>query len=83
MYSSTTGSVASTAPAVMMRELEDVGRRLPDDVAVIGVDDIALSALVRPALTTIRIDRQQMGARAVEMGMQLRGDPDGPPDGKR
>jgi LacI family transcriptional regulator len=28
-----------------MRELEDVGRRVPDDVAVIGVDDIALSAL--------------------------------------
>jgi DNA-binding LacI/PurR family transcriptional regulator len=42
---------------------------------VIGVDDIA----VRPALTTIRIDRQQMGARAVEMVMQLRGDPDGSP----
>jgi DNA-binding LacI/PurR family transcriptional regulator len=62
-----------------MRELEDVGRRVPDDVAVIGVDDIALSALVRPALTTIRIDRQQMGARAVEMVMQLRGDPDGSP----
>ena len=62
-----------------MRELEDVGRRVPDDVAVIGVDDVALSALVRPALTTIRIDRQQMGARAVEMVMQLRGDPDGSP----
>src|SRR5262245_30096504 len=62
-----------------MRELEDVGRRVPDDVAVIGVDDIALSALVRPALTTVRIDRQQMGARAVETVMRLRDDPDGSP----
>ena len=62
-----------------IRALEDIGRRVPDDVAVIGVDDVALSALVRPALTTVRIDREQMGARAVEMLMQMRADPDGPP----
>jgi LacI family transcriptional regulator len=61
-----------------MRELELVGRRVPDDVAVIGVDDVAVSALVRPSLTTVRIDREQMGARAVDMLMQLRADPDGP-----
>jgi DNA-binding LacI/PurR family transcriptional regulator len=62
-----------------MRELERLGRRVPDDVAVIGVDDVAVSALVRPALTTVRIDREQMGARAVDMLMELRADPDGPP----
>jgi LacI family transcriptional regulator len=62
-----------------MRELEDLGRRVPDDVAVIGVDDVAVSGLVRPALTTVRIDRQQMGSRAVDMVMQLRADPNGPP----
>ena len=60
-----------------MRQLEDLGRVVPDDVAVIGVDDIALSALVRPALTTVRIDREQMGARAVDMLMQMRSGPDG------
>jgi DNA-binding LacI/PurR family transcriptional regulator len=62
-----------------MRELEDLDRRVPDDVAVIGVDDVAVSALVRPALTTVRIDRQQMGARAVDALMRLRADPDAPP----
>ena len=62
-----------------IRALEDLGRRVPEDVAVIGVDDIALSALVRPSLTSVRIDREQMGARAVEMLMQMRSDPDGPP----
>ena len=45
----------------------------------IGVDDVALSALVRPALTTVRIDREQMGARAVDMLMQIARDPHGPP----
>ena len=62
-----------------MRQLEDLGRIVPDDVAVIGVDDVAVSALVRPSLTTVRIDREQMGARAVDMLMQMRADPDGPP----
>jgi len=58
-----------------MRALEDVGRRVPDDVAVVGVDDVAVSALVRPALTTIRLDREQMGARAVDMLMRMRAEP--------
>jgi LacI family transcriptional regulator, galactose operon repressor len=62
-----------------MRELEDLGRRVPGNVAVIGVDDVAVSALVRPALSTVRIDRELMGARAVEMLMQMRADPDAPP----
>lgn len=62
-----------------IRALEDLGRGVPGDVAVIGVDDVALSALVRPALTTVRIDREQMGARAVEMLMQMRDNPHGRP----
>ena len=69
-----------------MRALEDLGRRVPDDVAVVGVDDVAVSALVRPALTTIRLDREQMGARAVDMLMRMRADPNlvtRPRDGRR
>lgn len=62
-----------------IRELEDIGRRVPEHVAVIGVDDIALSALVRPALTTVRIDRELMGSRAVEVLMQMRANPEASP----
>ncbi|HWM18363.1 MAG TPA: LacI family DNA-binding transcriptional regulator [Ilumatobacteraceae bacterium] len=58
-----------------MRALEDLGHHVPNDIAVIGVDDVAVSALVRPALTTIRLDREQMGARAVDMLMRMRADP--------
>lgn len=58
-----------------VRAIEELGRRVPDDVAVIGVDDVAISAMVRPALTTIRIDRANLGARAVDLLMRMREDP--------
>lgn len=47
------------------------GLRLPDDLAVIGFDDTALSAHTRPALTTVRQPFQEMGLRAAELLMAL------------
>lgn len=44
-----------------------VGRRVPEDVAVVGCDDILLAALVTPSLTTVRSDRRGLGAAAVEL----------------
>lgn len=38
----------------MIRALADTGRRVPDDVAVVGYDDVSLAAHATPALTTIR-----------------------------
>jgi DNA-binding LacI/PurR family transcriptional regulator len=37
-----------------LTELRRRGRRVPDDVAVVGFDDIAMAALAEPPLTTIR-----------------------------
>ena len=41
--------------------LEEAGIDVPTDVSIVGVDDIPFSFLVRPALTTIRVPREQMG----------------------
>ena len=50
-----------------IRGLRRHGFRIPEDVAVVGVDDIEESAYAEPPLTTIRIDRRWMIAEAISM----------------
>lgn len=47
-----------------IRRAVDLGYAVPDAVSVIGFDDIALSRLVSPRLTTVRVPHQEMGAAA-------------------
>ncbi len=54
-----------------MEAAATLGLRVPDDVSVIGFDNIPESALTRPSLTTVHQPIQQMGQRAVEILVQL------------
>lgn len=49
----------------VLRAFADSGRRVPDDVAVIGFDDVPDSADFRPPLTTVRQDFDALGEQAV------------------
>jgi LacI family transcriptional regulator len=55
-----------------MRALVEAGRRIPEDVAVVGYDDIPLAAFANPPLTTLRSDPARHGREAVaELLLQL------------
>jgi DNA-binding LacI/PurR family transcriptional regulator len=45
--------------------LQEQGLRVPDDISVVGVDDISFAGLMSPALTTIRQPVDQMAEAAV------------------
>jgi len=49
-----------------MGALEEAGARVPEDVSVIGIDDIFFAYLARPPLTTISVPREQLGIKAFE-----------------
>ena len=48
-----------------IRALAEAGRRVPEDVSVVGFDDVADAADYRPPLTTVRQDFDALGERAV------------------
>jgi LacI family transcriptional regulator len=49
----------------VLRGLIDGGLRVPEDVTVVGYDDIELAAYVDPSLTTVRQSTEEMARRAV------------------
>ena len=64
--------IASDTMAIgALRVLREVGLRVPQDVALVGFDDIPISGAVLPPLTTIRQPIQQLGAVAVDVMVGL------------
>jgi LacI family transcriptional regulator len=58
-----------------MNALEEASLRVPEDVSIIGIDDISFAYLARPPLTTIRVPRERLGVtafHALEKMLQLK-----------
>ncbi len=53
----------------VLRACADLGRRVPEDIAVIGYDDIDIARMVTPRLTTLRLtlNKDEQGALAAQM----------------
>jgi len=61
---------------VMIHILTRMDLRIPDDISIMGFDDILAAQMVLPRLTTIRTDRQLMGKLAVNYFFEARRDKD-------
>ncbi len=71
---------ASDAMAVgALRALREAGRRVPDDVALAGFDDMPFAARTEPPLTTVRQPIHRMGMVAAEVLIDLIEQPDSTP----
>lgn len=70
------------AAFVVLDEIGRCGLKVPDDVSVVGFNDIDAASHLRPALTTVRLPFAEMGSRAAEMVLRAvdRPDPAQPPE---
>ncbi|MEU2155307.1 LacI family DNA-binding transcriptional regulator [Streptomyces sp. NPDC019396] len=64
---------------LLMRALQDAGIGVPDETAVIGADDLLLGRLLRPRLSTVRID-MVTGQHLAELVDRVVRDPGGTPE---
>jgi LacI family transcriptional regulator len=53
-----------------------MGKRVPEDISVIGFDDIPQASMVYPALTTVRQPLEQMGRVATQMLLEFLNNPE-------
>jgi LacI family transcriptional regulator len=64
--------VASDLMAVgALRALRQAGRRVPDDVALVGFDDAPVAAYTNPPLTTVRQPIYDLGVTAIKLLLRL------------
>jgi len=55
----------------LLRCFHEKGIRVPEDIAVAGFDDVQMSAVIRPALTTVHVDISELGALAAKRVLAL------------
>jgi LacI family transcriptional regulator len=58
-----------------MTRLRAAGLAVPDDVSVVGFDDVPVASDVTPALTTVRVPMVEMGRRSMRLALRPRGVP--------
>lgn len=51
--------------------IRERGLRIPEDIALVGFDDVSLSRYVDPALTTVHLPTEAMAHKAYELLVQM------------
>jgi LacI family transcriptional regulator len=59
----------------VMESVRDHGKRIPNDISIVGFDDIPQTGQVNPPLTTVRQPLEEMGRTAARMLLEMFEDP--------
>jgi DNA-binding LacI/PurR family transcriptional regulator len=54
-----------------LRKCHEIGLRIPQDISVVGMDDIPAASMVSPSLTTIRKPQREIGEHAAHIVMDM------------
>ncbi|MDT0446524.1 LacI family DNA-binding transcriptional regulator [Streptomyces johnsoniae] len=65
-------AVTDSAAAGALTALNDCGLRVPEDVSLVGYDDVAPATDLRPRLTTVHVPYEELGRAAVRLSLGLR-----------
>ena len=60
-----------------MKAMAEFGIRIPEDVSIVGFDDLTFSSISYPPLTTLRVPKQEMGRAVVRRLRDMLKDNDG------
>jgi LacI family transcriptional regulator len=63
-----------------MDAVRERGLRVPEDISILGFDDIPQASQLRPTLTTVRQPLEQMGRVATQMLLEILKNPDSKPN---
>ncbi|QQM30420.1 LacI family DNA-binding transcriptional regulator [Martelella lutilitoris] len=61
-----------------IQAIRDMGLSVPDDISVVGFDGLPIGAHAMPSLTTVGIDRRELGIAAVKLLAERASFPDSP-----
>jgi DNA-binding LacI/PurR family transcriptional regulator len=64
-------AISDTVAAGAMRAFKDRGYKVPEDIAVIGYNDLEIASLVEPPLTSISAPIYDLGMKSMSMLLQL------------
>lgn len=59
-----------------LKLLKEWGKRVPEDIRVMGYDDVFLSSIIEPSLSTVHIQKTHTGIKAAQMLFQRIENPD-------